>query len=225
MLVHKETNQFYFGYQYANKVPSSKSLGKIYFTSSKIISKLGFQNFNYIIIAEFFDPLSAYKFEQLLISENFHNPLILNKSYHTDDNSAFGPVTENTRQNMKNAQLNRYSKNPAKKRSEESKQKSSKSRKRFLQANPGASRLYTRRGIPQSDQAKENISKGVKLGLSTPTAKLNRSLANSGANNPRALTVIFNGVTYACQKDAIAATGVSKYLMNRSPNYKVLPKT
>lgn len=54
-LVHKTTGQFYYGYQYANRVPSTESLGVCYFTSSKIISKLGFENFNCIVLTEFFD--------------------------------------------------------------------------------------------------------------------------------------------------------------------------
>lgn len=80
MGVHKETGQFYFGYRGANKIPSTEDLGTRYFTSSKKVKELGFDNFNWTILAEFFTGLDAYLFEQSLIEKHISNkPLNLNK--------------------------------------------------------------------------------------------------------------------------------------------------
>ena len=82
--IHKITSQFYIGYvgSTRRKLPSHSDLGTRYFTSSKKVAELGFENFDWIILAEFFDPitggLDAYNFEQDLISENWKNPLKLN---------------------------------------------------------------------------------------------------------------------------------------------------
>lgn len=78
-LTHKVTGQFYFGYRRANKVPSSEDLGVVYFTSSTRVKNLGFENFEYEIIAEFFDYHDALDFEDKIIRENWNNPLKLNR--------------------------------------------------------------------------------------------------------------------------------------------------
>jgi hypothetical protein len=82
MLTHKMTGQFYIGFRCANKLPSSRDLGEVYYTSSKFV-KNNFSNFDFIILAEFFDKDFAYEFEQNLIKENFNNPLILNKHWQS----------------------------------------------------------------------------------------------------------------------------------------------
>jgi len=80
-LTHKTTGQFYFGYRSANKVPSSEDVGTIYFSSSKRIRPI-FNEFNFEVLAEFFDYTSAYIFEQQLIFEHWNDPLKLNGKYH-----------------------------------------------------------------------------------------------------------------------------------------------
>ena len=80
-LTHKVTGQFYFGYRCANKVPSSDDLGIYYFSSSNQVKLLGFENFDYEILAEFLDKQSAIDFENYMISEEWYNSLILNKGY------------------------------------------------------------------------------------------------------------------------------------------------
>jgi hypothetical protein len=53
-----------------------------------------FEKFDWIIVAEFFCPDSAYDFEQELILENWNNPLLLNKFYRLGPDSrfrSFGP--------------------------------------------------------------------------------------------------------------------------------------
>ena len=53
-------------------------MGTYYFTSSDIVLNLGFDAFDYIIIAEFFNAKEAYNHERQLILENWKNPLLLN---------------------------------------------------------------------------------------------------------------------------------------------------
>lgn len=79
-LTHKETGQFYIGYRCSNKEPSTNDLGYDYFTSSKYVKNLGFDNFDLMIIAEFFTKNAAIEFETQLITENWKHPLNLNKN-------------------------------------------------------------------------------------------------------------------------------------------------
>lgn len=79
ILTHPSSGEFYIGFRSKNKVPSALDLGHEYFTSSKLV-KPRFNEFEVTIVAEFFDVDAAYDFEQLLIHENWDNPLILNKS-------------------------------------------------------------------------------------------------------------------------------------------------
>lgn len=83
-LVHKTTGQFYFGSRWKNKVSSSNDLGILYFTSSKYV-KPKFDEFDSMIIAEFFNWEDAYIFEQKLIHEHWDNPLKLNMKYHLNE--------------------------------------------------------------------------------------------------------------------------------------------
>lgn len=77
-LDHPVTGEFYIGYRSANKKPAHLDL-PVYRTSSDEV-KERFDEFNWTIIAEFFDADSAYDFEQLLIFEEWKDPLQLNKS-------------------------------------------------------------------------------------------------------------------------------------------------
>lgn len=80
VITHKTDNRFYIGYRRANKISSNEDL-PVYKTSSSTIKSIGFENFNFTIIAEFFDVEAAYLFEQRYIEENIKNPLCLNKHY------------------------------------------------------------------------------------------------------------------------------------------------
>lgn len=81
LLTHRNTQQFYFGYRERNIVSSSFDLGITYFTSSKYIKNLGFENFEIQILAEFFKPKNAYDYEQTLIKEHRKNILCLNRHF------------------------------------------------------------------------------------------------------------------------------------------------
>lgn len=75
---HKITKEFYYGSRCANKINSSIDFPR-YKTSSKKV-KPRFNEFDWIILAEFFEASDAYDYEQLLIYENWNNPLSLNNS-------------------------------------------------------------------------------------------------------------------------------------------------
>lgn len=83
-LDHPITGEFYIGYRMANvntNMPSDQDFSKYKTSSNKI--KPRFEEFNWYIVAEFFDADSAYDFEQLLIFESWEQPGSLNKScYH-----------------------------------------------------------------------------------------------------------------------------------------------
>ena len=76
--IHKITREFYIGYREKNKIPSDKDFPK-YKTSSANI-KNNFDEYEWTIIAEFFQGDDAYDFEQYTIFQNWNNPLLLNKN-------------------------------------------------------------------------------------------------------------------------------------------------
>lgn len=80
---HKQNKSFYIGFRQRNVAlgrTSDKDL-PLYKTSSKIV-RSKFDEFDWQILAEFTDGNAAYDFEQLLIHENWDNPLLLNQSCH-----------------------------------------------------------------------------------------------------------------------------------------------
>lgn len=108
-LVHKETGQFYIGYREANKLPAIEDL-PIYKTSSVKVKMIGFQNFDWEIVAEFDNPdriqagIEAYDFEQQLIHESLDDPLILNQHCQVDGKDRFkttGPLDEEVKAKMR----------------------------------------------------------------------------------------------------------------------------
>ena len=77
---HNITGDFYIGYREANIKPSHLDLPEYKTSSTKVHSN--FQNYNWTIVAEFFDGESAYDFEQELIHINWGNPNLLNENCH-----------------------------------------------------------------------------------------------------------------------------------------------
>lgn len=84
ILTHKITGEFYIGYRSANKVPADQDLGRVYFTSSSKVKPI-FDEFDSVILAEFFDPDDAYLFEQSLIFENWNDPMTINGNCQVGD--------------------------------------------------------------------------------------------------------------------------------------------
>lgn len=182
-LTHKETNQFYIGVRWANKVPSTQDLGTHYFSSSKHIKQLGFDNFEITIIAEFFDAKTARDFEKELIVLN--HPLSLNK-HNGEKFYCSGPRSVNTKEKMSVWQIGRTLPQSTKdkislanrgnKWSQEAKDKLSKSLK---------GRKLTK---PRSEEWKLN-QRITRLGRKdTKEMFNNKSKAQSGENNPRSKT-------------------------------------
>jgi len=83
--IHKETGQIYVGYREKNvrlNKPSHIDLFE-YRTSSAIVQPI-FDQFDWLIAAEFEIGDDAYDFEQFSIYENWDNPLLLNESCFYD---------------------------------------------------------------------------------------------------------------------------------------------
>lgn len=81
MCVHKATKKFYVGYRCANtnhNRPSHLDFPKYRSSCNEI--KNNFHEYEWIILAEFFDSDSAYDYEQRLIHENWNDPLLMNES-------------------------------------------------------------------------------------------------------------------------------------------------
>ena len=89
MGIHKVTGEFYIGSRTTPKqcLPSHQDIHK-YRTSSKKVKPI-FDEFDWVIVAEFLDPVSAYEFEQNLIYENWNNPLRLNGQYRINAAAVF----------------------------------------------------------------------------------------------------------------------------------------
>jgi len=82
LCIHKITKQFYIGYREKNvklNVPSDIDL-PMYRTSCNIVRN-NFDEYDWIILAEFNTGDDAYNFEQFKIFESWCNPLLLNKSH------------------------------------------------------------------------------------------------------------------------------------------------
>jgi len=80
MCIHKQTGHFYIGSRARKtlKYPSNVDL-PLYKTSSKVV-KPNFDNYAWVILAEFFDPNDAWDFEQQTIHEHWGNPLLINQT-------------------------------------------------------------------------------------------------------------------------------------------------
>jgi len=121
-LTHKETNEFYIGVRYGNTYPANLDLGIRYKSSSKVV-KPRFGEFNYEVLAEFFDKEDAIDFEQHLIEENWSDPLILNKAIQVTKTFRCKGHTEETKKKMSASKKGKLPNNKGKKLSEEAKQK------------------------------------------------------------------------------------------------------
>jgi hypothetical protein len=94
------TGEFYIGYRSANKVPSTQDLPNYKTSKSEVRSR--FDEFNWIIIAEFFSGADAYDFEQATIHENWKLSGCLNQScYHETPRFRLDKHSEETKQKMR----------------------------------------------------------------------------------------------------------------------------
>lgn len=81
MCVHKDTNEFYIGSRTSRKQSTPSDIDFPQYKTSSAKVKHRFDEFNWFIVAEFFDRQDAYDFEQNLIFEHWGDPLCLNKFY------------------------------------------------------------------------------------------------------------------------------------------------
>lgn len=86
-LVHTKNSSFYFGSRKSSNIDPYQDLGRKYFSSSKKVKEIGFNNFYYCVLEIFTEFDLCYWNEQSLIRENINNPLCLNKSYFVKENS------------------------------------------------------------------------------------------------------------------------------------------
>lgn len=87
-LTNCNTGQFYFGFRSANNQPSEFDIGVVYFTSSRIVRPI-FNEFDVLIVAEFYVADDAWKFEQSLIRTHWGDPLLLNRFVYKEDSKSF----------------------------------------------------------------------------------------------------------------------------------------
>lgn len=76
---HRTTGEFYIGLRYANKVRPEADLGSVYKTSSKIVQPI-FNEFEWVVLAEFFSIDAAREFEVLEIKNHINDELCLNQA-------------------------------------------------------------------------------------------------------------------------------------------------
>jgi len=167
---HIKTRQFYIGYREKNvRLNRTSDIDlPLYRTSSNYVNPI-FDEFEWQIVAEFFNGEYAYDFEQVLIKENWGNPLLINKQFHAKEDTKFrlvGGHSEETKQKIRIS-------NTGRPLSEESKQKLSL-------------KMRGRKLPPRSNEWKENISKG-KTGTTRPPVSEETSKKLSLANKGRKL--------------------------------------
>jgi hypothetical protein len=148
MGIHRETGQFYIGSRTSKriKLPPEQDILK-YRTSSKIVKPI-FDQFDWFIIAMFFDKDFATDFEQELIKENWENPLIMNQHYQYGggnmyahnlvrtgaNNSFYGKThSEESKRKMSESRMGKLNPNFGKSHSDETKQKMRESKKGKLE--------------------------------------------------------------------------------------------
>lgn len=92
-ITNKVTGEFYHGYRYRNQTLNTDPENDLwikYFTSSirikKDIEKYGKNSFLYEITYRDIDSIKCWQQEQIIIRQNWGNPLLLNGKYH-DPNS------------------------------------------------------------------------------------------------------------------------------------------
>lgn len=210
-LVHRTTGQFYFGYRFKNKVSALDDLGKKYFSSSKYVRPI-FNEFDFEIIAEVSTREEAFELEQLLIRENFANPLILNRHYHKQGGIYFaqrGPHSAETRAKIGAAQRGR-------KRSQaeiEKQRQSHLGKKASVETLEKMSRSM--KGKKKTPEHLSKISKALK-----GSGNINKAIQVRAENQKKKCTVdgctIFNSV-----KELTSALGFGKNGL-RSPSFRYI---
>ena len=192
---HKITGHYYIGYRSANSVSSDLDLPK--YKTSSLIVKPDFENYNWQILAEFFDGNDAYDFEQQLISENWNDPLLLNEQHRHQCNGRFktkpGRIVSNgTKEKLRQANLGKkYSPDTIEKRA--SKRRGKPTWNTGIKTGPISDEKKAKisqatQGIPKSQQTKDKISATKKGSIPWNKGKKGSQVAwNKGKSNPALL--------------------------------------
>jgi group I intron endonuclease len=182
-LTHKLTGQFYIGYRHANKLPSDQDL-PIYQSSSKVVKSLGFHNFEYEILAEFFDAESANDYENHLIEMNHIDPLILNRRYTRRGNHRFIFMRKHTEETKQKLSLANKGQGVGRKHTEETKQKMSLSK-------IGKKYLFKRKNREVTDELRKNLSLAGKRWMASIDARNKLRISS-----PNRIPVTIDGVEF-----------------------------
>ena len=155
---HKITGHYYIGYRSANSVSSDIDLPK--YKTSSLIVKPDFENYNWQILAEFFNGDDAYDFEQQLISEHWNDPLLLNEHHRHHCDGRFKSktgriVSDETKEKLRQANL-------GKKYSPETIEKRASKRRGKPTWNSGI------KTGPQSQERRSAISQALKGKIRSP---------------------------------------------------------
>jgi len=183
MCVHKTTGEFYIGYRekniYLNRTSDTDL--PLYRTSSKYINSV-FEEYDWHIVAEFVDGVSAYDFEQSLIQEHWNNPLLINQQYHNAEDTRFrnNGHSEETKQKIKQARLGQSITEDHKRSISEAK-KGKKMPPRTMEHKRNISIAKTgSKRQPPSEETRKKLSlafKGKKLG--SPSDKTRRKMSEA----------------------------------------------
>jgi len=159
--VNRHTQEFYIGYRETNTLPSHLDFS-FYKTSSPIVYN-NFDDYDWTIVAEFFNGDDAYDIEQQLIFENWSNPLLLNQScFYGKKRFKCKSISNKHKQSISNAQTGKVLSNETKQKirlkrslqitTNETKEKISKSL-------VGNSRSKTPRSEETKQKIKESLAK------------------------------------------------------------------
>ena len=192
---HKITGYYYIGYRSANLVPSDIDLPK--YKTSSLIVRPDFGNYNWLILAEFFNGDDAYDFEQQLISETWNDPLLLNEQHRHHCNGRFksklGRIhSDETKEKIRQANLGKkYSPETIEKRA--SKRRGKPTWNTGIKTGPMSDETKEKisqstRGISKSQETKDKISVAKKGSIPWNKGKPGSQIAwNKGKSNPALL--------------------------------------
>jgi hypothetical protein len=165
-LVHKHTGQEYFGCRQTPLSDPYLDLGINYFSSSKIVKSIGFENFYFGVVEVYDNREDCFWAEQELIRSILHSGKCLNRFYHrkTDKAKIFLPVPDTEETRLKKSLAAKGKPKP------------------------------WRQGIPISDELKKKQNEGRRKNLETWTVEKlqsrNSAISNSLKGKPKNYTTI-----------------------------------
>jgi hypothetical protein len=168
-LVHKDTGQEYFGYRQTSLPDPYMDLGIKYFSSSKFVKCLGFENFYYGVVEIYDNKIECFWAEQELIKSILYSGKCLNRFYQrrTDDARIFLPVPDTEETKLKKSLAAKGKSKPWKQGipiSEELKKKQNEGRRKNFES-------WTTEKLQSKNSAISNSLKGQTKNYTTSCAK------------------------------------------------------